>query len=185
MHEIFISKRHIRPLFYLGTETMKQMPIVTILFLAMICSIAQAAERGEIELIDGSLIYGEIVSLDQGVYTILSDSMGRLKIGESKIRAIRFPSSTGNRDTRDNIKQKPGDVGPEIQALQKSLLNDEDILTTILSLQEDPKVQEVLNDPDVMNAVLAGDVQSLMSNPKFLELLNHPKMQEILKKSAK
>ena len=162
---------------------MKPMQIVIIILVGISCNSAYAGEQGEIELIDGSVIYGEIVSLKEGVYTILSSSMGDLKISESKVRAIRFPSHDANKKNRGSLKDnsKP----PEIQALQESLINNEDILNIILSLQDDPKVQKILNDPTMMNSVLSGDIQSLMSNPKFLELLNHPKIKEIQKNMVK
>jgi len=150
---------------------------------AISISIANAGEPAEVELIDGSVVYGEIVSLKNGVYTIDSDSMGSLKISKSKIRAIRFRSQGVNKDVRENSQKT--DKSSNIQDVQKSLLADEDIFKIILSLQDDPKVQEILKDPDLMNSVQTGDIQSLMSNPKFMELLNHPKFKAINKKMAK
>jgi len=160
---------------------------IILIFLTMLpaisISIANAGEPAEVELIDGSVVYGEIVSLKNGVYTIDSDSMGSLKISKSKIRAIRFRSQGVNKDVRENSQKT--DKSSNIQDVQKSLLADEDIFKIILSLQDDPKVQEILKDPDLMNSVQTGDIQSLMSNPKFMELLNHPKFKAINKKMAK
>ena len=42
-----------------------------------------------IELNDGSQVAGEIVLFEHGVYTIESDSLGRLHIPDADIRAIR------------------------------------------------------------------------------------------------
>ena len=144
---------------------------------------ADTAESAEIELVDGSLVYGEIVSLKNGIYTIDSGSMGSLKISKSKIRAIRFRSQGVNKDVRKNsqITEKSSDF----QDIQKSLLADESIFTIILSLQNDPKIQEILKDPETMKAVQSGDIQSLMANPKFMELLNHPKIKAINKQMSK
>ena len=165
---------------------MKRTPIILI-FLTMLLAIsictAHSGEPAEVELIDGSVVYGEIVSLKNGVYTIDSDSMGSLKISKSKIRAIRFRSQGMNKDVQENSQKT--DKGSDIQDVQKSLLVDQDIFKIILSLQDDPKIQEILNDPETMKAVQSGDLQSLMSNPKFMELLNHPKFREINKKMAK
>jgi hypothetical protein len=109
--------------------------------------------------------------------------MGSLKISKSKIRAIRFRSQGMNKDVQENSQKT--DKGSDIQDVQKSLLADQDIFKIILSLQDDPKVQEILNDPETMKAVQSGDLQSLMSTPKFMELLNHPKIKAINKKVAK
>ncbi len=50
---------------------------------------AGAGELNVIELKDGSIISGEVVSLAGGIYTIRTDSLGMIKLEESKIRAIR------------------------------------------------------------------------------------------------
>ena len=158
-----------------------------LIFLTMLLAIsigtAHAGEPAEIELVDGSTVYGEIVSLKNGVYTIDSDSMGSVKISKSKIRVIRFRSRGVKTDVGENSQKS--DKSSDIQGIQKSLLADEDIFKIILSLQDDPKIQEILNDPETMKAVQSGDLQSLMSNPKFMELLNHPKIKAINKKAAK
>jgi len=160
---------------------------IILIFLTMLPAIsictAHAGEPAEIELVDGSVVYGEIVSLKNGVYTIDSDSMGSVKIGKSKIRVIRFRSQGMNMDVRENSQKT--DKSSDIQDVQKSLLEDQDIFKIILSLQDDPKIQEILKDPETMRAVQSGDIQSLMSNPKFMELLNHPKFREINKKMVK
>ena len=158
-----------------------------LIFLTMLLAISicttHAGEPAEVELVDGSIVYGEIVSLKNGVYTIDSDSMGSLKISKSKIKSIRFKSQGVNKDVRENSQTT--DKSSDIQGIQKSLLADQDIFEIILSLQDDPKVQEILNDPETMRAVQSGDLQSLMSNPKFMELLNHPKIKAINKKVEK
>ena len=153
------------------------------MLLAISIGTAHAGEPAEIELVDGSTVYGEIVSLKNGVYTIDSDSMGSVKISKSKIRVIRFRSRGVKTDVGENSQKS--DKSSDIQGIQKSLLADEDIFKIILSLQDDPKIQEILNDPETMKAVQSGDLQSLMSNPKFMELLNHPKIKAINKKAAK
>ena len=160
---------------------------IILIFLTMLLAIsigtAHAGEPTEVELIDGSVVYGEIVSLKNGIYTIKSDSMGTFVISKSKIRAIRFRSQGVNKGVRENPQKT--DKGSDIQDVQKSLLADQDIFKIILSLQDDPKIREILNDPETMKAVQSGDIQSLMANPKFMELLNHPKIKAINKKVAK
>ena len=47
-----------------------------------------AGEVRVIELIDGSTITGEVLSLNNGIYVIKSESLGTIKLEESKIRAI-------------------------------------------------------------------------------------------------
>ena len=158
--------------------------LICLAFLAaMSASAAYAGESAEIELVDGSVLYGEIVSLKNGIYTIKSDTMGSFVISKSKIRAIRYGSRGVSKNSRNNSLSTDQNV--DIQGMQQSLIADEDIFNMILSLQNDPKIQEVLNDPEIMKAVQSGDIQSLMSNPKFMELLNHPEIKAINNKIVK
>ena len=156
---------------------MKTVQIVLVFLLALFCGGVFAGAPGEIELIDGSVIQGEIVSFKEGVYTIRSKAIGSIEINESKIRTIRYTSD--KTDPKTGLNPAPGSVNAESLALQQALMSNEEILPILLSLQNDPEIQEILNDPDIMDAVLAGDLQRLMSNPKFMELLNHPKVQQI------
>ncbi len=156
---------------------MKTVQIVLVFLLALCCGGVFAGAAGEIELVDGSVIQGEIVSFKEGVYTIRSNAIGSIQINESKIRAIRFTSAKS--DPKATLNSTPGSVNAESLAIQQALMSNEKILPILLSLQNDPEIQEILNDPDIMDAVMAGDLQRLMSNPKFMELLNHPKVQQI------
>ena len=124
----------------------------------------------EIELKDGSVIYGEIISFRGGVFTLRSKGLGTVKIGESEIRAIR---SAGARE---------GGKQDQIQQLQQRMMSDEEVVQMILSLQNDPDVQKILQDPEIMKAVNSGDINALLSNPKFMKLIENPAIQDIRKK---
>ena len=150
-----------------------RLPILCILLLAAFSlSTAQAGEVREIELIDGSIITGEVQSLSSGVYTIKSNSLGTIKLEETKVRAIRT-KSPGAGD---------GSSG-EMKALQGKMMSDTEIMHLIQSLQNDPDFKKILEDPEIMKAVNAGDVASLTANPRFLKLLDNPTVQEIQKKA--
>lgn len=142
------------------------------LVLALSLPIAHAGEVREIELIDGSIITGEVLSLSSGVYTIKSSSLGTIKLEETKIRSIRAKSHDGGTASSGEVK-----------ALQGKMMSNTEIMTLIQSLQNDPEFKKVLEDPEIMKAVKAGDVASLTSNPKFLKLLDNPTVQEIQKKA--
>ena len=130
---------------------------------------ALAGEIKEIELKDGSVIYGEIVSFSGGVFTLRSKGLGTVKIEESKIRAIRSGTHEGGKQD-------------QIQQLQKRMMSDKEVVEMILSLQNDPEVQKILQDPEIMKAVNAGDMDALLSNPKFMKLLENPTIHEIREK---
>jgi hypothetical protein len=69
--------------------TVKQSVFLLVVILLITASSAPAAEMREIEMSDGSVVTGEVLSLSKGIYTIKSDSLGTIKIDESKVRVIR------------------------------------------------------------------------------------------------
>jgi hypothetical protein len=143
-----------------------------VIFLISFCFLSTpvaAGEIKEIELSDGSMILGEIISLEGDFYTIKSLDLGTVRIEKSKVRAIRLKSP--DETTREQLK-----------ALEQKMMNDDEILTILLALESDPLFKEILEDPEIMKGVLSGDIPNLMSNPKFIKLLDNPKVQEIRKR---
>jgi hypothetical protein len=160
-----------------GRKEMRILGAGLLFLLGVLCGSVFAGEVREIELNDGSVICGEIVSFSNGVYTLKSGSLGTIRINESEIRLIHFKS-------HDTTKVDP--VGPsrsasstDVEALQELMMGDERIMNKILSLQNDPGFQEILQDPAIMNAINSGDINTLLSKPKFMKLLNNPTLREI------
>ena len=161
---------------------MKTKRICIFFFLSILSFGAYAGEPNEIQLVDGSTIYGQIVSFNNGVYVIESSSLGTIKINESDIQQIRLKSGSTKR--MDYSSPANSTISSEIQALQTLMKNDQEIMDMILSLQNDPDFQEIMRDPNIVKALNSGDIAALISNPKFISLLNNKKIQEIQKKLA-
>jgi len=161
---------------------MKRASIGLFILLGILYGSVFAGELREIELLDGSVILGEIVSFSDGVYTLKSGSLGTVQINESKIRVIRLKSHGA--PTRELATPSDTPAGTEVQALQKLMMNDKEIMSVILSLLNDPEFQKILEDPAIMNAVNSGNIDALISNPKFMKLLSNPRIQEIKGKVA-
>jgi len=142
----------------------------------LVAMASSAAEIKEIELADGSVITGEVLSLNSGVYTIRTGSLGTIKIDDAKVRTIR---PLGTQSSRQS-----GQAG-DIKSLQNKLMSDQEVMGMIESLKDDPQFKKILEDPEVMNAVNSGDTASLMANPKFLQLLQNPTIRDIQQKIAK
>ena len=156
------------------------------LFLGSLSSAALAGSLSEIELVDGSKLYGEIVSIQKDIYTVKSPSLGTIDIDSSKIRLIRLKPTSAQTEAQTGVSTG---IDPahrsEIEVLQKSMVSDQATMSLITSLQNDPEVQALLNDPAIMSAVTSADVTTLMANPQFLKLLQNPKIQEIERKAIR
>ncbi len=83
------------------------------------------------------------------------------------------PSDTKSEDIRNSAALN--DIG----SIQQKMKADPGIMSKILSLQNDPDFQEMLRDPEVIQAVQSGNIAALMSNPKFMKLLEKQAVQEI------
>jgi hypothetical protein len=150
-----------------------------LLVIGVMASPAFSAKTGEFELTDGSVVRGEIVSVEGGTYRIRTESLGEIRLDESKIKSIRV----GNASAASSGKKGTGPFENEqVKVLKDRLAADPDIMSLVTELQGDPAIQEVLKDPQVMNAILSNDVSALTSNPKLKQLLDNPKIKEITRR---
>ena len=145
--------------------------VLVFLALAAAATVVNAAETRDIELTDGSVITGEVVSLSGGIYTVRSATLGTLRIEASKIRVI---SLTGH--------AAPSEARSQLKSLEDKMLGDSELMDSVRALQSDPDLQKILQDPEIMKAVQAGDISALMSNPEFMKLINKQAVQDINKK---
>lgn len=157
---------------------MKTFAIACFLCLTLFAAVARAGEVKVIELKDGSVITGEPLSLSGGIYTIKSDSLGMIKLEESKVRAIRSQAPANSAAPGIAVSGS----GAEARNLQEKMMSDKEVMSMIQSLQDDAEFKKLLEDPETMKAVQTGDVAALMANPQFMKLLNNPTVKDIQKK---
>jgi hypothetical protein len=162
---------------------MKSTIVCFYILFVLLSSNAVGSEPVQIQLIDGSMIPGEIISFSEGVYTLRSGSLGTLKIDESQIKLIRMDSHGSA--PWEPVNTSNGSVDNTIQALQQSMTQNPQIMEMIQALQNDPEIQSLLQDEGIMDAVTAGDINTLMSNPKFIQIFENPSIQQIQKEVAK
>ncbi len=132
----------------------------------------------ELLLKDGSRIRGEVLSMNNGVYEIRTQSMGTIKLGSQQIESI-MPIT----NTSAVVSSPPTDVAgmapSALQSLQSSMTSNTAIMSSIMELQNDPQMQAVLADPEVMRAVQNFDLEALANNPKIRALMNNAKVRSI------
>ncbi len=126
---------------------------------------ADAGQR--IELMDGTVLQGEILSFDGKTYTIRAESLGTVRVDGSKVRSI----------------QKEGGASPgksvDLQDLRNRVMTNPQTMGMVMGLQDEPEVQAVLQDEEILKAMEKGDVEWLMANPKIQRLLQNPKVREV------
>lgn len=133
-----------------------------------------------IELKDGSRIQGDIQSIDHGVYTVASRSMGTLHIQQSDVAKIVYGG--GRNDDRDSgAASANSEFTAQAKQLESRLVQDPEMMKSILDLQSDPQIQALLADPTVIQAIQNGDYTSLLGNPKIQALENNSKLAQLLK----
>jgi hypothetical protein len=139
------------------------------------CGVSSAAT---VTLIDGTVIQGEVKSLQDGVYTIATASVGTLHVRARDVRSI----DDGGKPPSASVGQLPAESSPGnvVDAAKAQITADPKLLATVLALQNDPEVLAILADPEVAKAMAAGDYNALMSNAKIVALMQNPKMREII-----
>lgn len=152
---------------------MKQVLFNAFLILYMVLpAVVHAGEVREIVLVDNSVIVGELVSLEKGIYKIKTKSLGILEVEEEKIKRIGSKS-----DLMAGQVTKSGQQ--EILAMQQRMITNGSVMQQILNLENDPDFQEILQDEAVMQAINSGDLNALMTNPKVMKLMQKSSVQEI------
>jgi hypothetical protein len=138
-----------------------------------------------IELKDGSRIEGEIQSIENGVYTVLSPSIGTVHVAQSNIVRIVYSGDVSNAaGSSDKSPARDGAMANEIQQWQARLAQDPAAMQSIMSLQSDPQIQAVLNDPAIAKAIQEGDYASLLGNAKIQALENNEHLKQLLQQQA-
>jgi len=155
-----------------------QCPFLLALIALLISYSAVSADADRvIELKDGSRISGAIVDYRNGIYTIESGILGRLQLPDAKIQSIQSPSTQmeGQGLTSSNAATLS-----QFEHIQNQIMVNPGVLPLVLSLQQDPGVLAILNDPEIRQAIALGQVTKLQNNPKILRLESNPTIQEII-----
>jgi hypothetical protein len=130
-----------------------------------------------IELKDGSRIQGDIQSIDHGVYTVTSSTLGTVHISQDNVARIVYDGSSSNRGSSPNVAD---DANRQIAEVQQRLAQDPDALKAIMGLQNDPQFQAILSDPTIMKAIQSGDYMSLLDNDKIKALESNVELKQLL-----
>jgi hypothetical protein len=148
-----------------------------------IVSIVWANTQSRFELMDGSVIQGELLSFSKGMYRIKSDTLGVISLSEEKIRAIKSEHDFVGSKT-ENSRQPEGTAGAQkIDQMQDLLLSNPETVRLIDELRGNPSVQQILQDEELMKAIAEGNLNRLSADPKIKALMNDQTIGKIIEKT--
>lgn len=139
--------------------------------------IGHCGQTREIELTDGSIVVGEILAADPGAYTVKSRRLGVIQLKDTDIVNIRATGSEPRPPAPTGHVPSPSAEG--IASLQNKILNSPRLLQSVKALAGEPDVQALLRDPELMRAILGGNLEALQNNPKLQKLMTNPNVQDL------
>jgi hypothetical protein len=167
---------------------MGRISISVLLLLAITLASAFSAEISEIYLDDGSVLRAEVVSLQNGMYTLRSPSLGEFTLEASRVTLIGrrkegkmiVPSATSPAPEQafgssENFQEK-------IASTQAAIMTDPEGMKLAVAMAFDPEFRKLLEDPEAVAALKSGDTATLMKKPQFRAIMSNPKIQGLADK---
>jgi hypothetical protein len=151
----------------------------------LLCSVYNAApvfsaELNDIVLEDGSIIRAEVISFQNGKYTLRSESIGVVTIDSSQVSQILRHKA--NQSQAPLFSSSPEMFQANVEKAQTMLMKDPEAMQVVASMASDPNFKELLDDPASVAALKSGDMAALLKNPRFLAIMQDPKMQDMAAK---
>ncbi|PKL44643.1 MAG: hypothetical protein CVV41_04570 [Candidatus Riflebacteria bacterium HGW-Riflebacteria-1] len=179
-----------------------------IAFLLLLVSMATlclaAGMRQRIVLLDNSVIIGEVTEMKDGVYTVVSETVGEIKIAADKVLEIsrldtdQSSAPAKNIDILDRDNKKPAKRAVQPQSTSRTMASDdlkaqqeranaqvqsmamqEDFLDNMMNLSGSGNMVEVMSDPEVMEAISRNDYEFLMNNEKMKNLMESSEIKDL------
>jgi len=145
----------------------------------------------EIHLKDGSIIKGRLTGVSGDQYIIQTENLGEVRIKTTDLQGLSTPaSSESNLTTRGNPPRQEvpragsSSLPPALQEMQQKMMADPEIMAAIQELSNDPEIQALAKDPEIIKSTMSMDPEQIQNNPAAQKLLNNPKMQQVMQKVA-
>lgn len=176
---------------------MKRVIIFFLFFLALTQRV-YCEQESKIELNDGSVINGEVVSFTNGMYTVNTSAFGQIKINADQVVNFQPASSSNNPLGITSLSVNPYNNSQNSTSLQgnnssvtgiedykRKVMSNPENAAVITDLAANPQIQSLMEDPEIVAAAKAGDLTALMKSKKFMEIVNNPGLQKEIDKLKK
>jgi hypothetical protein len=148
------------------------------------------AEYKKITLKDGSVIRGELISFDKGMYTLKTDNLGQLMLPETNVVSVVNESMAPALQPQAQAPAGQqaagsGNFSNKVSAMQTQIMNNPQSMQAIQAMAQDPEISAMMSDPTFVEQLKAamsgeGDPQALANNPKIQKLMANPQMQSLI-----
>lgn len=137
-----------------------------------------------ITLKDGSVIKGELVSFENGTYTLRTENLGQLQLPEANVVSLSNDAATAP------LAQPGQQAGPDpnfsnkVSAMQNQIMGNPQAMQAVQAMAEDPEIAAMISDPAFVQQLTAAvsndNMDSVADNPKIQKLMSNPKMQALI-----
>jgi len=150
--------------------------LLLFLILPIVFALLSDASQKTFLLKDGSLFKGELISFNEGVYTIRTSHLGEIQLKDADVQNISESSAPSTNDV--SLKQQVGEI-------QGTITADAQLMKEIQDVVANEKIMELLSDPALINDIMSFDEEKIKSNRTINELIHHPEIQKLIEKVNK
>ena len=128
-----------------------------------------------------TLVIGAVVA----VVTVVVVSANRIThalttpVGAPIQQDLRSPQQD-SAGAADRTAEETGGAAPaDVSGIARSIAGSPELMSRVGEIQQDPGIQEVLDDPDIRQALEQGNYLQLLNNPKIRKLAEQENLQSL------
>ncbi len=132
---------------------------------------------------DGSIIKGEILEFNQGVYTVKTQ-LGQISIPDDTIVTMSSNDAQASNPAPQPQTQSTNNsaIMGQVQQMQGNIMADPEMVAEIQKIMQDSEIMSILTDQNFMNDVLTYDPNRIEANKNTQQLLQKPAIQNLINK---
>lgn len=182
--------------------------LLMMLVISSIASVAFAASSPlqRIVLQDKTVLVGRIVEMKNGVYSVQTETLGTINIDADKIVEItssdrssespkigiidgshqRPDTEEAKRPVQPAVQKSSPDSADlsqqqeEVNSQVRSMAMSGDFLDSMMNLSESSAMTDIMQDPEIMDAISRNDYEYLMNSEKMKNLMDSQEIKEML-----
>ena len=158
-------------------------------------SLLTAGDSSEAQLItlkDKSVIRAQVTEMSGGFYLVKSPVLGEMKIPTGEVVSIHNERTAAQSADAPAAPSKSGatpaqPTSSSLESLRSTLsskvqnfVSNREGMNAVMDFSRSPDVKAVMNDPQVMKAIQAGDYNALMQSPAMQNLLDNPQTKTLI-----